>query len=260
MNSDFLKIEGNNSIFNIENMILSFILSLWTIVANAYITNVPTRPSTRPYKKLEMLSANNGIDPMKSSLFLQAVDVFDGSTITDPVIVSGVFWASLKAKIISVLIGQILAGIVFAFLTYIVSTQLNTLGEFIATNVFKADTIKRNVQKIGKPISNERKSTVVQPQLDFQKLLLCLLIDVLGTASELIPFVGDVSDVIYAPIAALALRSLYGNSNVIFALEFAEEFLPFTDILPLATICWVSLLPSPHYYLLYIHFSFPLLF
>jgi len=26
---------------------------------------------------------------------------------------------------------------------------------------------------------------------------------------------------------------------VVFALEFIEEILPFTDILPLATICWV---------------------
>lgn len=24
-----------------------------------------------------------------------------------------------------------------------------------------------------------------------------------------------------------------------FALEFVEEFLPFTDVLPLATICWI---------------------
>ena len=47
------------------------------------------------------------------------------------------------------------------------------------------------------------------------------------------------TDVIYAPIAALALRSLFMGSNVVFALEFAEEILPLTDILPLATICWI---------------------
>lgn len=47
------------------------------------------------------------------------------------------------------------------------------------------------------------------------------------------------TDVIYAPIAALTLRSLFQGSNVVFALEFAEEFLPLTDVLPLATICWI---------------------
>ena len=39
-------------------------------------------------------------------------------------------------------------------------------------------------------------------------------------------------------VIAYALRSLYGGSNVVFLLEFVEEILPFTDILPLATICW----------------------
>lgn len=61
----------------------------------------------------------------------------------------------------------------------------------------------------------------------------------MGTSSELIPFVGELTDIAYAPAAALALRSLFQGSNVVFALEFLEEFLPFTDILPLATICWV---------------------
>jgi hypothetical protein len=219
-------------------MIHSFILLLLTINVDAFITKVPTRTQHRSFKNLDMLLPNNNIDPMQSSMFLQAVEVFDGSTIADPIVVSGVFWTSLKAKIISVLIGQMLAAIVFALLTYIISTQLSSLGEFVATNIFKENTIKTNLEKISNSISNERKSSVVQP--DFQKLLLCVVIDTLGTASELIPFIGEISDVLYAPIAALALRSLYGNSNVIFALEFAEEFLPFTDILPLATICWVS--------------------
>jgi hypothetical protein len=74
---------------------------------------------------------------------------------------------------------------------------------------------------------------VVQP--DFGKLLLCIAIDVIGSSSELVPFVGEVTDLVWAPIAGLALRSLYG-SNILFALEFAEEILPFTDILPLATL------------------------
>ena len=81
--------------------------------------------------------------------------------------------------------------------------------------------------------SNSSNSNVTP---DFGKLLACLAIDVVGSSSEIIPFVGEFTDVIYAPIAATLLRSLYGGSNVIFALEFAEEILPFTDILPLATL------------------------
>ncbi len=68
--------------------------------------------------------------------------------------------------------------------------------------------------------------------------MVCLLIDSIGTISVAVPFFGEISDVIWAPIAATALRSIYGGSNVIFALEFLEEILPFTDVIPLATLCW----------------------
>ena len=64
---------------------------------------------------------------------------------------------------------------------------------------------------------------------DIGKLILCIVIDVIGTSSELIPIAGELTDVAWAPIAAIALRSIYG-SNIIFALEFVEEILPFTDI------------------------------
>lgn len=67
----------------------------------------------------------------------------------------------------------------------------------------------------------------------------CLIIDSIGTISVAVPLLGEISDVIWAPIAATALRSIYGGSNVVFALEFLEEILPFTDVIPLATLCWV---------------------
>ena len=85
-------------------------------------------------------------------------------------------------------------------------------------------------------ITRRADAPVVTP--DFGKLLVCLAIDTIGSSSELLPILGEVTDIAWAPLAALALRSLYG-SNVVFALEFTEEILPFTDIIPLATLCWV---------------------
>jgi hypothetical protein len=66
-----------------------------------------------------------------------------------------------------------------------------------------------------------------------------MLIDIVGSSSELIPIIGEVTDVLWAPIAAILMRNLFYGSNVVLVLEFAEEILPFTDILPLATLCWV---------------------
>ena len=159
---------------------------------------------------------------------LTAVEVFDGSAIVDPVVVSNVFWANLKGKIIAVILGQILAAVVFALLSSLVASQISLLGNFVSKYLFPAGDSSERKKFI--------KATDVRPTLDFGKLLLCLAIDVIGSSSEIVPLVGELTDAVYAPIAATALRSLFGGSNVIFALEFAEEILPFTDILPLATL------------------------
>ena len=79
-----------------------------------------------------------------------------------------------------------------------------------------------------------RKADDPTPQvLDFTKLIFCICIDILGSVNEAIPLAGEFVDVIYAPIAALLLRQLFAGSNVVALLEFTEEILPFTDVLPL---------------------------
>ena len=181
----------------------------------------------------------DGLQHLPSSM-LTAVETFDGSTIVDPVVVSGAFWTSLKAKLLSVIIGQILATVVFVGLSSVVASQLPKLGEAIGDTLFKEDNkakISSTINQFATDSTDAIKRSTSNAQPDFGKLLLCLLIDTIGTSNELIPFVGEATDVVWAPIAALGLRSLYG-SNVIFGLELVEEILPFTDIIPLATICW----------------------
>lgn len=173
-----------------------------------------------------------------TSSILTAVDVFDGSTIVDPVVVSDVFWSSLKGKVIAVVIGQFLATVAFGALSWLVTTQLSSLGSSISDSLSSTS----NDSKIPQSPSSSgsfKKATEIRgfdrPPPDLGKLLVCLTIDVLGSSSEVIPILGELTDIVYAPIAATVLRSLYG-SNIIFGLEFVEEILPLTDILPLATI------------------------
>ena len=192
------------------------------------------------------------LNPEYGSILLSIVETFDGSTIIDPVVVSGAFWTAFQAKFISMIIGQILATIVFGIVTSAMTSQLYKVGDavnsFIADKVsdatFKSPpttTTKQQQQTVTEfsaqsaPTGNR---ATVPANIDLGKLALCLIVDTLGTSSELIPFVGELTDVAWAPIAGIALRSLFG-SNIVFALEFVEEILPFTDILPLATICWV---------------------
>jgi len=164
-----------------------------------------------------------------SSDLFTSVETFDGSLV-DPVVVSTAFWTALKGKFVALVIGQLLATIVFTGVT-----------SFFGATIFKA------INSIGNSIGQETKtrtkelsekiSYTAPESIDIGKLFLCLIIDTIGTSSELIPFIGEVTDVVWAPIAAIIFRSLFG-SNIVLILEFTEEILPFTDFLPLATICW----------------------
>lgn len=69
------------------------------------------------------------------------------------------------------------------------------------------------------------------------KLVACIIVDLLGDASYLLPGVGEVEDVAYAPMQAILLKMLF-EGNGIAMIGFIEELLPFTDGMPTATIAW----------------------
>lgn len=71
------------------------------------------------------------------------------------------------------------------------------------------------------------------------KLAICLAIDLVGSGSLGVPFLGDALDVVTAPISAVMLQALFGSSLVTIA-GFAEEILPGTDGIPTATLAWLA--------------------
>jgi len=69
------------------------------------------------------------------------------------------------------------------------------------------------------------------------KLLLSLLIDFIGVITFSLPVLGELADLLWAPISAYLVLRLYGSWGVCF-LAFFEEALPFTDVIPTATLAW----------------------
>jgi len=176
---------------------------------------------------------------------ISTIETFDGSLV-NPVVVSNVFWAALQAKFISLLIGQFIASIVFASLSsFIVSTIAKVFGSFISSqppvgsNPGKKEPFRTGSsnRQVASSMEESQITFTVPRNIDLSKLFISLIIDIIGTSSELIPIVGEISDVAWAPLAGYILKSLYG-SDVVLILEVVEEILPFTDFLPLATICW----------------------
>ena len=64
--------------------------------------------------------------------------MFDGSSIVDPVVVSSVFWSSLKARILSIIIGQLVATVVVSLLALLFSSQLVALSNYVSEQVFQS--------------------------------------------------------------------------------------------------------------------------
>jgi hypothetical protein len=76
------------------------------------------------------------------------------------------------------------------------------------------------------------------------RLALSIVLDGLGSASYLLPGLGEGFDLAWAPIQTVLIMALYNHNNAPSAMDYlkyvsmAEELLPFTDILPTATIGW----------------------
>ncbi len=74
----------------------------------------------------------------------------------------------------------------------------------------------------------------------YKILLLSLLFDGIGMLSFTIPFIGEFSDVVWAPLAGWLMTRLYkgriGQAAGVFT--FIEELVPGMDVVPSFTIMW----------------------
>jgi hypothetical protein len=74
-------------------------------------------------------------------------------------------------------------------------------------------------------------------------LAFCVLMDLLGCASYLLPFFGEFFDLFWAPVSAIIYMKMFGGAKGIFGgvFNFLEELLPGLDIIPTFTITWFLL-------------------
>ncbi|MBG48151.1 MAG: hypothetical protein CML05_13845 [Pseudozobellia sp.] len=75
----------------------------------------------------------------------------------------------------------------------------------------------------------------------YKKLALCLLFDAIGMLSFTIPFIGEFSDIIWAPLAGWLMTRMYkgkiGQGAGLFT--FIEEIIPGFDLIPTFTLMWL---------------------
>ena len=119
------------------------------------------------------------------------------------------------------------------------------LLSFIAFIIYRA-VIQEARMRIEKPIMDEAGRRVAEnltpdtKKLDgeaYAKLAGCILLDLAGDASELVPFLGEFTDVAFAPAEAAIIFAIF-KSPLLSGIGFVEEILPFTDVVPTFCIGW----------------------
>lgn len=73
------------------------------------------------------------------------------------------------------------------------------------------------------------------------KLLASILLDVIGMLPFFIPGLGEMVDIVWAPLSAYLIVKIYQNkvSKYTAVMGFIEEALPFSDVVPTFTITWL---------------------
>ena len=72
-------------------------------------------------------------------------------------------------------------------------------------------------------------------------LVFCLVMDALGYATYAIPVLGELGDLVWAPISAMIFFKTFGGLKGAFGgvFNFIEELLPGLDFIPTFTITWL---------------------
>ncbi|MFN8250375.1 MAG: hypothetical protein U0V75_00740 [Ferruginibacter sp.] len=71
-------------------------------------------------------------------------------------------------------------------------------------------------------------------------LAICMLLDAVGMLTYLIPALGEFGDIVWAPVSGFLFYKLFGGRFGLIGgvLNFLEEIIPLTDIIPSFTIAW----------------------
>ena len=72
-------------------------------------------------------------------------------------------------------------------------------------------------------------------------LAFCLIMDLLGMITYLLPLVGEWVDIVWAPISAFIFYTSFGGrtGRVGAFVNLIEELFPFTDAIPTFTLGWI---------------------
>jgi hypothetical protein len=81
---------------------------------------------------------------------------------------------------------------------------------------------------------------IIKHEKPLPSLAFCIAMDVIGCASYIFPGLTEFADVVWAPISAFIFYKTFGGrvGQIGAIINFVEEIIPFTDIVPSFTIAY----------------------
>ena len=75
----------------------------------------------------------------------------------------------------------------------------------------------------------------------YQLLIAGIIFDAIGMSSFALPFIGELSDIIWAPASAWLMSKMYKGTQgkIASTISFIEEAIPGLDFIPTFTLMWL---------------------
>ena len=157
------------------------------------------------------------------------------------------------------IVGFIISSIIIFFLVFYCSTKhkrnyaYNTILSPISTSFLSTTIGQQMIYNTGsRPSFSDMLQSTLSTENIMCKLCICLTIDSIGSSTYLLPIIGESFDILWAPMQYYCMSVLSKQNSLPCYFKYAsfmEEILPFTDIIPSATICWLW----EYYYYSYDH-------
>jgi hypothetical protein len=184
--------------------------------------------------------------PMQYSkyLLIPAVPVVAALVVASPVVAAVVmvtlpFLLPLVLTVVTLAAGLLVtSGVVYSSTQHGREHVGGTLSPFVDSFVHSkaGQTLVYDTGPRPTPVSVSKQ---ILPTEMWARLIVSLFIDLIGSSSYLLPFVGEGLDLAWAPIQTILIMAMYDPTTPnLKYVSFVEEILPFTDIVPTATIGW----------------------
>lgn len=194
----------------------------------------------------ELLSKFPSVSVPDSKYFLiPAAPILSLLVVSLPIIL-GILLVGLPMFLpLLVVVGTILLGFAIVVCGLYFSTssgrsQVQTLFHPVVQAIIFTPWGQRLIYVTGPRPTPVNIAVAVLPEHIWGKLFVSLVLDACGSASYLLPLVGEGFDIAWAPIQTIMIMAMYdATSPNLKYLSFVEEILPLTDIVPSATVGWL---------------------